>query len=556
MADLAPARPSPLAPAFPGAGDGAPILERVRTFASQEPVRKALPTFLVLSALGAAALAYATLSPVTQRTLYSDLGDADRGAVVSMLEGAGIDYTIDNATGRLSVPDEDYYRARMLVAADSAVGTPQGGMEMLDAMPLGASRTLEGERLRHARERELMLTISEIDAVESVRVHLAEAERSAFVRDAVPPSASVMLTLARGRTLSEDQVRAIANLVAASVSGLDVGAVRIVDQAGRLLSDPHKAVDDRFALQAQMEQKLRSQLDHLLTPMFGAGNFSGEIQVELDMDEVTRASESYGREGSLRSESVQRSEALAAPTAGGIPGALSNSPPDDPTTAERAPVGGTPPQAQQPDRSGEMAATRNWDLDREVAVANSSPGQVKRLSVAVALSAEAMKDVKASDIPEIEKLIGSAVGVNEARGDRVAVVIRPFEKVESSEPLFYETEWFARLVRHGTALLAVLMVLLLAVRPLIKALRRKSEPVTPLLASGDDGEGGMAPDAVLSGDASAADVVEKIARRDRLDQKVLLARQIVADQPDSAVAALRQMLAEDRAAPLAEGART
>ena len=77
---------------------------------------------------------------------------------------------------------------------------------------------------------ELVLTVMEIDGVEAVRVHLAKAERSVFVREDVDPSASVMVRMARGRQLTDSQVTAITNLVAASVPGLGTDAVKIVDQ--------------------------------------------------------------------------------------------------------------------------------------------------------------------------------------------------------------------------------------------------------------------------------------------------------------------------------------
>src|SRR5690606_36794489 len=103
--------------------------------------------------------------------------------------------------------------------------------------------------------------------------------RSVFVREDAPPSASVMIRMARGRQLSESQVSAMANLVAASVPGLAIEAVRIVDQHGRLLSQPSSQNSDRLELQSRMESKLRAQIAQLLTPMLGAGNFSSEIQV-------------------------------------------------------------------------------------------------------------------------------------------------------------------------------------------------------------------------------------------------------------------------------------
>jgi flagellar M-ring protein FliF len=78
------------------------------------------------------------------------------------------------------------------------VATPETGEQMIDKLPMGASRTMEGQRLQAARERELELTIMQIDGVEAVRVHLAQPEKSVFVRDTAAPSASVMVRLAKG----------------------------------------------------------------------------------------------------------------------------------------------------------------------------------------------------------------------------------------------------------------------------------------------------------------------------------------------------------------------
>ena len=259
MAETLPAVPQPglgsravtlTAPLFDRSGG--PVLTRLRSFAAQEPVQRMMPAFIAVSAVGLAALAWAQLSPAPQRMLYSDLGDAERAEVTQLLDAQGIGWRIDNATGVLTVDEEDFYRARMVAASNTSIGAPDSSIEMLDSLPLGASKTMEGERLRVARERELQMTIAEIDGVESVRVHLAEAERSAFVRENTPPSASVMVRLGRGRQLADSQVRAIVNLVAASVPSMSVDAVRVADQQGRLLSDPVLKTDDRLDLQARL----------------------------------------------------------------------------------------------------------------------------------------------------------------------------------------------------------------------------------------------------------------------------------------------------------------
>ncbi len=530
---------------------GGTPLERIKAFTAQPAVKKTIPFFIGVAALGGAALTWSLLATGPQRTLYSQLDDGERASVVAALDKAAIPYRIDNQTGALTVNESDLYKARMTVAQDGALATPDSGQDMLNNLPIGASRTLEGERLRAAKERELMLTIAEIDGVESVRVHLAQGEKSAFIRDNSPPTASVMLKLARGRQLSDNQVTAITNLVAGSIPGLSVDQVKVIDQHGRLLTAHSGNGDsDRLELQARMEEKLRSQLSSLLTPMIGEGNFSTQIQVDLDMDQVTSARESYEKQGALRSETEQKSESSAAGAAVGVPGTLSNTPPPQTTAQPGAPgqatvqQGATPgaPAAPPPQVNGESSATRNYELGREVAVSNTAPGKLKRLSVAVALSADAMKGGKAGDTDQIKQLVSAAIGADPARGDQVAVVVRKFDKADDAGVPFYETSWFADVLRYGVGLVGVLLVLLLGVRPLIKAFR----PDRPGKAAADDNADGAEDGPSLA--ALGTPPVGAAARHDpaidpaMLSQQVSLAQRMVEEQPESAVIALRKML--------------
>lgn len=527
MADLVPVAPQP-AFALP------PQLDRLRALAAQPAVRRALPWFAGLGTVGAVALGWAVLSAPPQRELYAQLGDAERAGVVAALDGAGIGYTIDNSTGALTVAEDQLYRARMVVAADGALAVPDA-QTSLDNLPLGASRTLEGERLRAARERELTLTIKEIDGVESVRVHLAEGNKSVFVRDDAPPSASVMVRMARGRQLSDSQVAAITNLVAASAPGMRPDAVRVVDQQGRLLSDPSSGPDgkgenERLKLQTQLETKLRGQLDQLLTPILGPGQFSSEIQIELDMDEVTSARESYDKEGVIRSESQAQTQAAAA--AGGVPGVLANTPPP-PTTLQPGAPQPTVPGA--PAAPTETSATRTYELGREVAVSNAAPGKVRRLSVAVAISQEAMKKQgRPTDIEALKALVSAAVGANPQRGDQVAVLARPFEPSAEASVPFYEAPWFPLALRSVVGLLVVALVLLVAVRPLLRLLKR--DPLAPEAA-----ENGVLAGAGTTALPPATDAPEEDDRA-LLGQQVELAQRLIEEKPEDAVIALRRML--------------
>jgi flagellar M-ring protein FliF len=551
MADLVPAAGaetgrSLLAPLTDAGGGSMPA--RLGQFMGQGPVRRALPWFAGVAATGLVALLWLEMAPAPQRMLYSELNDAERAQVSAALDKAAIHYTIDNRTGAITVGEDDLYKARMVAAADGALATPETGEQMIDKLPMGASRTVEGQRLQAARERELELTIMQIDGVEAVRIHLAEPEKSAFVRDSAPPTASVMVRLAKGRQLSASQVTAVINLVAGSVPGLSIDAVKVIDQQGHLLSSGQPGDADRLEMEARLEDKLREQVEALLTPMLGTGNFSSEIQVDLDMDQQTSARESYDKQGAVRSETQSASQTSAGSAAAGVPGVLSNTPPPQPQASPGAPTANSSPGAPAPSpTNSDTSSTKTYELGREVAVTNAGPGKIRRLSVAVALSAAAMAKAKPGEIDQIKQLVSATVGADTARGDQIAVVVRNFQPVVIDQPKFWETPWFAMAVRNGVALLAVLMTLLLGVRPLIKALKR--DPAPPERADAgeaDDDEGEPATD---PGPRPAKAAASEPVDPEMLGKQVGLAQRLVREKPDTAVAALRQMLTDQEAEP-------
>ncbi|WP_379551833.1 flagellar basal-body MS-ring/collar protein FliF [Qipengyuania sp. DGS5-3] len=539
----------PMGPAS-GAGFGA----QVSDFMAQPAVRKALPALVGLSVLAAAGALYMTIANGPSHMLYSSLSDGERAQVVATLEAGGISYSIDNATGAVRVAENDLYRARMLVASDGSLATPEASNTMLDTIPLGASRTLEGERLRLARERELMRTIKEIDGIESVRVHLATPARSVFIRDAADPSASVMLRLARGRGLEKSQVDAIVNLVAGSVPGMSSEDVRVVDQNGALLSEEGDESADALTLQRAFESKLREQVAQLLIPMLGQGNFSSEVQVELDMDESTSAREVYDDEGTIRSENESSSVRTDPGAVGGVPGVLANTPPPPAELVEEAPEATAPEQGAGVTDS-QTSAARDYALDREVAVTSSRPGGLARLSVAVALSEEALEKIAPADEEQLQALISAAVGAQEDRGDQVTVMVGGFEPPVAVETPFYDTSWFAMALRYGGALLALLLVLLLGVRPLLAILRGDTKEAT-------DADDDTADDETNEDEDEEANPLANIETSNpspgqphtqgqlpapqNLNEQVALARQLAVEQPERAVTALQRMLINNR----------
>ncbi|WP_106639008.1 flagellar basal-body MS-ring/collar protein FliF [Allosphingosinicella vermicomposti] len=470
-----------VAPSTPRAGGTGAILESIQVFTRQPAVAKSLPAIGFLALMGLAALLWMTFSAPPSRDLFQGLPDADKAAVAEALSGAGIQYSIDRTTGALSVSENDYHQAKMLLAQQGLPKAAPGGDELITNLPLGSSRAVEGERLRSARELDLARTIEAIDAVQQARVHLAVAQQSVFLRDKADPAASVMLTLAAGRALSDAQVQAIVHLVASSVPGLAPDGVSVVDQNGRLLSGAggNGAVAEserQVEVQDKIENRYREALTALLTPIVGAGNFTAEVHADMDFSQKEATREGFPEEArALRSEEGSTSSdgtgAAGPAAAGGVPGAIAN---EAPPAAVAAPA----PGVQEAGAEAAAGAanqrrtenySRNFAVGREVSHTKEQTGQVKRLSVAVALKTpEGGKPLSPQDLAAIENLVKGAVGFDQQRGDVVALTSRAFAPVETATESWWEASWVSMLARNLTALGLAALLIFGVGRPLLK----------------------------------------------------------------------------------------
>ncbi len=530
-----------------------PLLQ-LKGFMAQPAVRRSAPMALMIGLIAAAALAWMSLSTPAQKTLFTGLTDADKQAVTSALDQSGIKSHIDEGTGALTVGEEEYSKARMLLAGQGLPKQAPGGYAILDQLPMGVSRAVEGERLRQARETELARSIEEIDAVAEARVHLATPEASVFVRDSAAPSASVIVKLNAGRSLSDAQVQSIVNLTASSVPGMKPDGVTIVDQSGGLLTKPGgrggDGSDERIEFQRRLEDKYRTQLIQLLTPLVGAGNFTAEVQADVDLSEVQATRESYDKQGALRAETGNWTGDLkTAATPGGIPGALSNTPPPASTLEQPQPATGAPgtPVAggPAPDPAKQSDSfQRAYDLGREVSVTRGAPGQVKRISVAVLLREPEKGRRSANEINQISDLVKSAVGFDQSRRDNVTVISRKFAGADAAPAAaaWYDNAWLPVVARNATAILIALLVLLLGVRPLAKALMAKrDEANAPAPVPAIDGAPGDGP-AIVAGEPVTLDQLESSRG---YDNRMTAVRGFTRDNPARAALAVRDMIKAD-----------
>lgn len=482
MADIVPS-PSPAMASAPhgagGVGTSA-VLERVRGFTAQPAIQRSLPMIGLIGLLGAAALLWSTMSGAPQRDLFAGMSDADKAAVADSLKAANISYAIDRSTGSLTVPETSFYQAKMLLAQQGLPKSAPDGDAMISSLPLGASRAVEGEKLRTAREMDLARTIEAIDAVETAKVHVATEQPSVFLRDDAKPQASVMLRLRAGRALADSQVQAIVHLVASSVPNLSPDGVSVVDQAGRLLSasgnDPMSQASTRQVdIQNKIEQRYRDSLNKILTPIVGPGNFTAEVHADVDFTETQATRESFPKDTAVvRTEQGAWTGDKNGGEASGIPGALSNQPPaaSQVSAAPNQTVGAPPAPGTTDAASGNKTSenyNRTYELGREVSVTRNPVGSVKRLSVAIALR-EGSRKFSRAELASIEALVRGAIGADQARGDVVALSARSFAVAEDVEvkPNWWEAPWVSTLARNLSALLVVALLVFGVAKPLLK----------------------------------------------------------------------------------------
>lgn len=524
-----------------GADMAAGFMDRARDFLGQPAVAKSLPLLGFMAVVGLAALAWFALQSPPQRDLFRGLPENDKAAVASALGTSNIAYQIDDATGALTVNEDDYHKAKMLLASEGLPKSAPDGDSMISSMPMGASRAVETEKLRGAREADLARSIEALDSVISARVHLAVDPPSVFIRERNEPAASVILNLGSGATLGSEQVQAITHLVASSVSGLNAERVSVVDQNGHLLSQsagagPMGEAGQQLLVREQIEERYRRSLNALLTPILGANNFAAEVSADLDFSQRQATSETYPKdEARVRNE--QRSwttegDGAGGQTAGGIPGAVSDQPPAGATTQDQMGDPATPADMQ----TRQEQVNRSFELGRSVSVVREATGDVSRLSVAVAVAnAPGGKPRSTAEIASIEKLVKGAIGFNEARGDQVAVSSRSFQPIVETSAAWYEASWLAMLIRNLSATLVALAIIFFIGRPLLK--RRKElkaiggTPGTPALGSP------RAPE-----EYSLPVTLDMITAAHSYQERALLIQNFVKQNPEHATLVVRDLL--------------
>lgn len=501
------------------------------------------------------------------RALYNNLSDHDGAAIISALQQMNVPYTFSDGGGTILIPEKQVHEVRLKLAGQ---GLPKGGLvgfELMENQKFGSSQFLEQVNYQRALEGELARSVQSLSAVQSARVHLAIAKPSVFSREKQQPSVSVLLNLYPGRVLSIEQVSAIVHLMASSVPNLPVKNVTVVDQNGNLLSSQNdKKEDSRFdakqlAYIQELEENYIRRIETILTPITGATNVRAQVTADVDFSRIERAEETYrpnnteADRASIRSQQTHESMSIGSKFDGGIPGALTNRPPEPAIAPIEA--GGKKPAGDKAEGDEEETdstpplptdkkkeSTINYEVDKTVQHTQQSTGNIKRLSAAVVVNYRKKVDengtityepLSTEEIKEINNLVREAMGYNERRGDSLTVTNGLFtgETETILEVPFWKDPDVIMLAKDFAKQLLIIGVVLFFLLKILRPFLKSLAPPPPVPALTDNTTQVASDGTTLEQLPGQTDgtAMQQAIQKSMFDENLKRAKQLAMDEP-------------------------
>ncbi|MEX2518503.1 MAG: flagellar basal-body MS-ring/collar protein FliF [Paracoccaceae bacterium] len=518
-----------------------PILSRLSlSWGAMEPRRKAVFAISLIALAVALSLFVRIVSSPTMALLYSGLDGAAASGVIEGLEREGVPYEVRGDA--IFVPSDSRDKARITLAGQGLPAAGAAGYELLDGLSgFGTTAEMFDAAYWRAKEGELARTILASHRVIRARVHIAQVKRRPFERENAV-TASVTVSTSSG-ALSRNQAEAIRYLVASAVAGLALQNVAVIDQENGVIlrsgeaGSEAGAGDDDAARAATLE----ASVTRLLEARVGSGAAIVEVTVATVRESETLRERLLDPSGRVAIHTDTEESTDAANGDAGAVTVASN-------LADGDVEGGGDGAKREAARTRERV---NFEVSETVRETMRPAGGVERITVAVLVdgvkSADADADAAWAPRPEAEletlrELVETAVGFDEARGDRVT--IRSMEFNETAQLGTVAESGFGEilaanamsLIQIATLGLVALMLGLFVVRPILSVAgpQNRDDADYPLLSVG--GPGGEAL-SIPPGDMIDAEALN-------VDRRALL-ESAVADKQDEAVRLLGLWLDEE-----------
>jgi flagellar M-ring protein FliF len=527
----------------------APVRRASNVFGSFTPGQKAVTVAAILAlVIGGYFFATWAAKPA-YGTLFSNLSSKDASAIVESLQATGTAYELANGGQTIMVPQDQVYDLRLQLSGEGLPGEADTGYALLDEQGITVSDFMQHVGYQRAIEGELANTIKSIDDVDAATVHLVIPQKDVFSDDQSKTTASVLVASKSTGGLTGDQVQAIVHLVASSVEGLDPAQVTVVGADGRMLSTGGGTGlgtgvgNDRAKQTTQYQDTLSASLERMLDAVVGPGHAVVNTNAVLDFDQTETKKTTYTGDASLPALSEDISKEAYNGGPGAATGVLG---PDNIQVPSGNGITGSDGQYQN---SKEI---RNNAINQALETRLAAPGSVTRLSVAVLLDSTVAGAVNVADM---QRLVGTAAGIDATRGDTIAVGAMPFDTSAATAAkdalaaagAAEKQEAQMSLIKTGAMILVVLILIFLAWRASRRAKKRTKlsaaemkhlEDMQAALEMQRLAElNGMIPNAIEAG--AAAENEAREARKREIEQ-------MVEEQPEEVAALLRGWLGAGR----------
>lgn len=476
------------------------IIDAIKTIFNFDIVRRLFFLAGIAASVALGVNLYQWIEEPMYRPLPYNVNDQNLSAIVETLEKADIPYKINEKNGSVSVPSDDLNLAKIKLSSAGIQKEEGFSYSFLnDPNKLGTSQFIESARYLRALEADLARTIRAIQGISSAKVHIAIPQNNIFADENAKTTASVIVNITPGYEGDKEKIRAIIQLVAASVPELDPTNVAITDQYGHylssIISQDSILNQEQLTYQNNMQRYYENRIKMLITPITGENKTSINVNANIDFTQKEEAKEEYSPDQKTIRSEQSVTESSGGASSGGVPGALSNQPP----TGTAPTTGDNPPPAGPTSSSGQSRSesTKNYEVSKSTRYVKASAPVIKNISVAIVLDDESQyneKTKKTTRIPiskekiaKITELVKSTIGYNKERGDQVTVINSGFipNKIEELPEIpLWQQPWFWEWVKRITGILIGFIFLFIIYRKIAPELRPGARKANTTEAAG------------------------------------------------------------------------
>ena len=417
------------------------------------------------------------------QTVFSSLSQGEAQQIVSLLQEQNVPYLYDGKSGALKVPSEsvDTLRAQLL-----SKGYPKSGFAYDMYIGNSGLMTTESDKKQYTLydlQDRLGATIRLFDGVRDAKVTIAEGSDQTYAiedENPVQASASVVVTMEEGQSLSEKNAEAIKNLIARSVKGMNFTNVSVFD-AGTMEEVAADAGDSASGsgtsmanLTTTVENNIANNIKRVLGKIYGGENLAVSVKGTLNMAKLIQENTQYtvpekteatDKRGLLSNEEVAGENAgNSGENAAGVAGADANA-----DTPRYTTQNGT---ATTTDNYSNSSATREWLYNVLKEQKEIAPGVLEDASVAIVINTDD------NSIPESDliNLVADAAGIKRDEAADKITILRSLnktavqqtteEKKPAEEPktLLNQFPLWALIGAAVSAFLLILILLILILR--------------------------------------------------------------------------------------------